>query len=62
MGPQSLQTNLCAAPVAALDVVTDGVVRLQAEPLGDRAVLAHLLSESALGAEGLLGRHGAVEG
>ena len=34
----------------------DGVASAEAEPLRQRAVLSHLLSENTLGAERLLGR------
>ena len=34
----------------------DGVVRAETDPVGDRPVLLHLLSQGHLGAEGLVGR------
>ena len=42
--------------MAALVVVTDGVIGLKTDPLGDGAVLAHLLAQSELDAELLVGR------
>ena len=38
-----LDAELGAAPVATLGVVTDGVTGAHADPLGDGAVLRHLL-------------------
>ena len=63
----SLDTELSALPVAALGVVSkyvkkesnnkpDGVSGAEAEPLRQRAVLSHLLSQNTLSAERLLRR------
>ena len=54
---QSLDAELGAAPVPPLGVVADGVVRTQADPLRDGAVLLGLLGQRTLGAERLVGRH-----
>ena len=51
-----LDVQLGAAPVAAAGVVVDLVVRLETEPVGDRAVLARSLGERNLRAERLLRR------
>ena len=51
-----LHTQLGAAPVTTLGVVPDGVAGAQTDPLGDRAVLLHLLRENLLNLEGLVGR------
>lgn len=53
---RTLEGELGTAPVAALVVVTDGVISLKTDPLGDGAVLAHLLAQSELEAELLVGR------
>lgn len=50
------QSELGAAPVTALAVVTDGIVRAQANPLGQRAVLLHLLSQLLLDQQRLVRR------
>ena len=55
-GPD-LEPELGAAPVPALRVVPDGVVGPHADPVGDGAVLALLLGQLLLDAEGLVGRH-----
>jgi len=63
----SLDTELSALPVAALGVVSkyirkesnykpDSVSGAEAEPLRQRAVLSHLLSQNTLSAERLLRR------
>lgn len=52
----NLEGELGTTPVAALVVVTDGVICLKTDPLGDGAVLAHLLAQSELDAELLVGR------
>lgn len=44
----SLELKLGTTPMTSLRVVSDGVVRLQANPLGDRAILLHLLGQTAL--------------
>merc|ERR1719215_1252698 len=49
--------QLRAAPVATLGVVLDGGVRLQTEPLRQRAVLFLLLGKKHLELEGLDGSH-----
>ena len=54
----SLQAELGPPPVAALGVVLDGAVSLEAAPLGEGTVLLLLLGEDLLDAEGFLGRHG----
>lgn len=51
-----LQLELGTAPVAALGVVTDLVARLHSDPLGNRSILALLLSEHLLDSERLVGR------
>jgi len=43
--------------VPALRVVPDGVVGAHADPVGDGAVLAHLLGQLLLDPEGLVRRH-----
>lgn len=52
----NLEGELGTAPVATLVVVTDGVISLKTDPLGDGAVLAHLLAQGELEAELLVGR------
>jgi hypothetical protein len=42
--------------VTTLVVITDGVISLHADPLGDGAVLAHLLAQGELQAEFLVRR------
>jgi len=56
----NLDAQLGAAPVPPLGVVADRVASAQADPLRDGAVLASHLGKLALGAEGLVGRHGSV--
>jgi len=53
----SLETKLGAAPVPSLGVVPDGVAGAEADPLGDRAVLALLFGKLLLGAKRFVGRH-----
>ena len=53
---QSLERELRVTPVTAVLVVLDLVVRLEAEPVRDRAVPARGLGERNLGAERLLRR------
>ncbi len=50
----SLESELGSAPVTTLRVVLDGIIRSEANPLGQRTVLPLLLGEGALRAEGLL--------
>eukprot|EP00302_Diacronema_sp_CCMP2436_P053231 CAMPEP_0180070404 /NCGR_PEP_ID=MMETSP0985-20121206/11562_1 /TAXON_ID=483367 /ORGANISM="non described non described, Strain CCMP 2436" /LENGTH=172 /DNA_ID=CAMNT_0022001501 /DNA_START=154 /DNA_END=673 /DNA_ORIENTATION=- len=53
-----LDAELRAAPVPALRVVPDLVVRAEADPRRDRAVLLHFLGQDDLHLEALLRRHG----
>lgn len=53
----NLERELRAAPVTAVLVVLDLVVRLHTEPVRDRAVLASGLGELDLGAERLMRWH-----
>jgi len=43
--------------VAPLGIVADGVIRSQADPLGDGSVLLQLLGQLLLNDQGLVGRH-----
>jgi len=52
-----LQTNLGSAPVAALRVVTNLIVRAQTNPLRDRPILVGFLGQDLLGLKTLLRRH-----
>lgn len=52
----SLKTKLSPSPVTALGVVLNSIVRSETNPLRKRAILPLLLRQSALCAEGLLGR------
>lgn len=56
-GAGNLEAELGAAPVAALGVVADGVVRAHADPIGNGPVLPLLLRQLLLYHEGLVGRH-----
>ena len=47
--------QLSSAPVPALGIVSDCVVRLEAEPVGDGTVLPLLLAQNALDLECLVG-------
>ena len=53
---RSSDVELGAAPVAALGIPADGVVGAQADPVGHRAVLLHLLAKNLLGLERLVRR------
>eukprot|EP01025_Chloroclados_australasicus_P066759 TRINITY_DN92198_c0_g1_i2.p5 TRINITY_DN92198_c0_g1~~TRINITY_DN92198_c0_g1_i2.p5 ORF type:complete len:115 (-),score=10.09 TRINITY_DN92198_c0_g1_i2:1-345(-) len=53
----NLQAELGTAPVTALEVVADGVVRTHADPLWDWAVLLGLLGQHALDLKALVRRH-----
>jgi len=52
-----LDSELCAAPVATLGVVADGVVSAETDPLRDGSVLALLLGQDLLHLKTLVGRH-----
>lgn len=52
-----LDAETSLAPVPSLSVVTDGVVRSEANPLGNGAVLLLRLGELLLRAERLVARH-----
>ena len=52
----NLQAKLGATPVTALGIVPDGVAGAHPNPLGDGAILALLLGQRALGAEGFMRR------
>lgn len=51
--PGSLDTKLGSSPVSSLGVVSNGVVGLESDPLGQGSVLSRGLGQLGLGLEGL---------